>query len=122
MYNESDILLYVSKKEFQWFALGWSNQILRYLVGSWQNIKVNDIITLTEDSGGIMQYKVINKETSKNLSDLLTGSNYINLYPISQNYKTTYYYIQNILKRQKPFIEKYDDIKLALFTIKLIKN
>ena len=98
--NKTNILIYMPSQEFQWFALGWSNQFLRYLVGSWKEIKVNDIITLSEDRGSIMKFKVTNKETSLNVKELVTQSNYINLYPLSQNYQTTFYYIQNKLTKQ----------------------
>jgi len=119
--NETNILIHISSQEFQWYALEWSNQFVRYLVGSWENIKINDIITITENKGTIMKFKVTHKQTSTNIKQLVTQSNYINLYPLSQNYQTTFYYIQNKLRKQKPLFEKYEEFKLGLFTIKLIK-
>lgn len=119
--NKTDILIYMSSQEFQWYALGWSNQFLRYLVGSWEKIKVNDIISLSEDRGSIMKFTVTGKQTSLNIKELVTQSNYINLYPLSQNYQTTFYYIQSKLRKQKQLIKDYDEVKLGLFTIKPIK-
>lgn len=114
-----DLLLHLDDKEYQWYSLGWSNQFIRYLTGSWKNIKINNIITLTCSNANIIQCKVVSIEKSSSLHGLIRNSNYINLYPLSQNIKTTYYYIQNKLRRQsKSNID--DELKVGLFTIKII--
>lgn len=114
-----DLLIHLNDKEFQWYSLGWSNQFIRYLTDSWKKIKVNDILCLTSSNGNIIQCKVVSIEKSPSLHGLIRNSNYINLYPLSQNIQTTYYYIQNKLRRQSK-IEMADDIKVGLFTIKII--
>lgn len=119
--NETNLLIHMSDEEFKYYSLGWSNQFIRYLVGSWKNIKVNDIIMITSDKSCSIKCKVIDKTISQNLNNLLTENNYIKLCPFSQNYRTTNYYIQTKLKRQHiPKDTSLDDVKLGLFTIKIL--
>ena len=119
--NETNLLIHMSDEEFKYYSLGWSNQFIRYLVGSWKNIKVNDIIMITSDKSQSIKCKVIDKTISQNLNNLLTENNYIKLCPFSQNYRTTNYYIQTKLRRQHiPKDIPLDDIKLGLFTIKIL--
>jgi predicted P-loop ATPase/GTPase len=114
------MLIHLNDKEFQYYSLNWSNQFIRYLTDSWKNVKINDILCLSDSHANIIKCKVVSMEKSTSLCNLVKKSNYINLYPISQNYETTYYYIQNKLKKQHiPDNLKYE-IKLCLFTIKII--
>ena len=118
--NETNMLIHMSDEEFKWYALGWSNQFIRYLVGSWSKLKINDIIMLTSDKSQSIKCKIIDKIVSINLNSLLNESNYISLYPMSQNYRTTLQYVTQKLKNQSIPKDINIDIKLALFTIKII--